>query len=113
MGDYGTMGDEGAVGNRVGDEWTVRDHGTGNRMRDDGAVGDDRVRHRVGDDRSWGHRNRGMSDDRGSYLDRSRSIVASHPLIGDLLGDSIPIVHILYSLDNGDGVTQEVTYEGV
>merc|ERR1719431_1903622 len=41
------------------------------------------------------HSDRGMSNN----LNRGRSIVASHSLIGDLLGDSITIVNILHSLD--------------
>merc|ERR1719431_933229 len=41
------------------------------------------------------HSDRGVSNN----LRRGRSIVASHSLIGDLLGDSITIVSILHSLD--------------
>jgi len=58
-----------------------------------GRVGDG---HRsVGDDGGMVHSDRGVSNN----LDRGRSVVASHSLIGDLLGDSITIVSILHSLD--------------
>merc|ERR1719431_932690 len=67
------------------------------RVSDDmvskGRVGDG---HRgVGDDGGMMHSDRGVSNN----LDRGRSVVASHSLIGDLLGDSITIVSILHSLD--------------
>merc|ERR1719435_635220 len=60
-----------------------------------GRVGDDTVsKGRV----SNGHRS--VGDDGGMvHSHRGRSVVASHSLIGDLLGDSITIVNILHSLD--------------
>jgi len=105
----GVSDGEGVGKSRMSESWVSDDTVSKGRVSNNtvsqsrlsnGGVGDGQ--RRVGDDGGMVHSNRGMvHSNRGvsNNIDRGRSVVASHSLIGDLLGDSITIVSILHSLD--------------